>query len=107
MNVDENSDRPVDLTVAQEALLKKINFEDFSRLLNLMKAGITDPCLIRDFIPGEAAPLPDPAGARQTFIGTFGIGCYVRTFITSTGIAGCSLDTIADTTAPGMQELVV
>jgi hypothetical protein len=99
--------RPVDLTATQEALIKRINLEDFSRLLNMMKAGITDPCLLREYIPGEAAPLPDPEGTCRTFISTYGIGCYVRAFLTRTGVVGLSLDTVADTSAPGMRDLVV
>jgi hypothetical protein len=78
-----------------------------ARLQELERAGVKRPCASRQYIPGEAAPYPDPVGAVRTFITTFGIGCYVRTYLTSTGIPGHSLDTYVDTTLPGVQEVVV
>jgi hypothetical protein len=83
-----------------DRFIRQIQIDDMQQLLKLKQTG-TGAGLLRNFIPGEAAPLPDPPGATHTFISLFCEVAYVRTFIANGQIAGLTLNDLLDTDSAG------
>lgn len=91
----------VEMHPLADRFVKQIQIDDMQQLAALKQTG-TGAGLLRNYIPGEAAPLPDPPGATYTFISLYCEVAYVRTFIANGGIHSLMLNDFVDTTQPGM-----